>query len=127
MLDDRTAVRADIGRRDHKGWTNGSNYTGWSSYLGTEPGGASVQPYAVAARREDLAGLAPAWIGVGTPDLFLDENLTYAERLQTAGVSCDLVIAEDAIHGFDIVAADAPLSKAFVASQVAFLRDALDA
>ena len=39
MLGDRTAVRTDIGRREHLGWSNGSNHFGWSSYLGAEPGG----------------------------------------------------------------------------------------
>jgi len=127
MLDDRTAVRTDFGRRDHKGWTNGSNYTGWSSYLGTEPGSPTALPYAVPARREDLAGLAPAWIGVGTLDVFLDEDRAYADRLRAAGVWCDLVIVDEAIHGFDILAADAESSRAFLASQVSFLRDVLGA
>ena len=39
MLDDRTAVRTDIGKNDHHAWTNGSNHYGWSSYLNAEPGG----------------------------------------------------------------------------------------
>ncbi len=36
-------------------------------------------------RREDLSGLPPAWIGVGTHDLFHDEDVAYAERLTAAG------------------------------------------
>ena len=54
-----------------------SNHFGWTAYLGD----ADPQ-VAVPARRDDLSGLAPAWIGVGTHDLFHDEDLAYAERLR---------------------------------------------
>ena len=42
---------------------------GRSSYLGHQPGEGESRPYCVPARREDLTGLAPAWIGVGDLDL----------------------------------------------------------
>jgi acetyl esterase/lipase len=41
---------------------------------------------AVPARLEDLTGLPPAWWGVGTLDLFHDEDIAYAERLRAADV-----------------------------------------
>jgi acetyl esterase/lipase len=43
---------------------------------------------AVPARLEDLTGLPPAWWGVGTLDLFHDEDIAYAERLGGADVPC---------------------------------------
>ncbi len=119
MLDDRTAVRTELDKPRHRVWSNSSNRFGWSSYLGHEPG-RETPPYAVPARREDLSGLPPAWIGVGTADVFLDEDREYARRLTEAGVDVTYVEAAGAIHGFDFGAT--PMGLAFVASQVDFLR-----
>ena len=126
MLDDRTAVRSDIGAKDHLVWTNGSNRFGWESYLGAESGGESAPEYAVPGRRRDLSGLPPTWIGVGDIDLFHDECLDYASRLQEADVACDLVITPGAPHGFPSFSPGATPSKDFVASAVAFLRRSLE-
>ena len=77
------------------------------------------------ARHDDLSGLPPAWIGVGTHDLFHDEDLAYAERLTAAGVPCQVETVQGAFHGFDLVVPKASVSKAFFASQCASLRSAL--
>jgi acetyl esterase/lipase len=66
-------------------WHNRSNRAGWSAYLGRAPGAPELPAYAAAARRADLRGLPPAWIGVGDLDLFLDEGRAYAERLERPG------------------------------------------
>lgn len=127
MLDDRTAVRSDVGRKDHLAWSNGSNHYGWSSYLGMEPGSSSVPEYAVPSRREDLTGLPPAWIGVGDMDLFYDENLEYARRLEAAGVPVRLETPIGAPHGFPFIAPAAQISRVFRASAVQFTVEALQA
>lgn len=121
MLDDRTAARTDIARKAHPVWNNGSNHFGWKSYLGVEPGAASVPDHAVPARRSDLAGLPPAWIGVGELDLFLDEDTAYAERLGLAGVDCRLERVPGAPHGFASMAPHAEPTTAFVDSAVRFI------
>lgn len=36
----------------------------------------------------ETSGLPPAWIDVGTSDLFHDEDIAYAERLKEVGVQC---------------------------------------
>ncbi len=69
-------------------------------------------------------GAAPAWIGVGTFDLFHDEDLAYAARLRAAGVPVDLEVVPGAFHGFDAISAKAAVSRAFHASQHASLRRA---
>jgi triacylglycerol lipase len=90
---------------------------GWRAYLGCEPGGADVSPYAAAARATDLQGLPPAYIAVGSLDLFLDENMTYAQRLLAAGVPTELHVYPGAFHGFNGVAPRAELSRRFNADR----------
>jgi acetyl esterase/lipase len=117
MLDDRTgstqAVPAHIGTYV---WTRASNRFGWTCFLGMEPGGPEAPRGAAPAREADLAGLPPAWIGVGGLDLFVGDNVAYAQRLMAAGVSTGLLVTPGAYHGFNRIAPEAPVSKAFNAS-----------
>ncbi|MDC3961777.1 alpha/beta hydrolase [Polyangium jinanense] len=123
MLDDRT-VGKTIDGTNHRLWNAGSNRFGWTSYLGREPGGADVPVYAAPARAESLAGLPPTWIGVGTFDLFHDEDVEYAKRLEAAGVPVELEIVPGAFHGFDVLRR-ANVVKTFRARQIEALRRAL--
>ena len=125
MLDDRTVLRDDAAPADLRVWTPGSNRLGWASYLGAAPGSAAVPAYAVPARRTDLSGLPPAWIGVGTADLFHDECAAYARRLEEAGVPVTLHVVDGAFHGFDAVFRNAPVTRRFIGAQVAALRETL--
>ena len=127
MLDDRTATRQDLAARKIPVWTFKSNHYGWSSYLGHEPGRATVADYAAPARREDLSGLAPTWIGVGDIDLFYDEDVDYSQRLEAAGVPVTTELVPGAYHGFPGLAPDAPVSQRFHDSMVEFLRQVLSA
>ncbi|KQV94282.1 alpha/beta hydrolase [Streptomyces sp. Root369] len=125
MLDDRTTTRTDLDTLKVRVWTPKSNRYGWSSYLGDAVAGPGVSPYAAAARREDLTGLPPAWIGVGTLDLFHDEDVEYARRLSDSGVPCDLHIVPGAFHGFDALFAKAEVSREFWRRQARALESAL--
>jgi acetyl esterase/lipase len=127
MLDDRTAARPDPLRRSRRLWSNKANAFGWTSYLGRPAGSADISPLAAPARATDLSGLPPAWIGVGTLDLFHDEDVAYAGRLQEAGVATDLVVVPGAYHGFDAIAAKAEVSKTFRDAQVDALAAAFSA
>jgi acetyl esterase/lipase len=124
MLDDRTTLRRDVDERRLRLWNMKSNRFGWRSYLGREPGGADVPVYAAPARRENVAGLPPAWIGIGTCDLFHDEDLAYARRLEAAGVPCQLKVVEGAFHGFDLIAGKTKVAREFRASYFDALREA---
>jgi acetyl esterase/lipase len=119
MLDDRTVDPASD-KPGFRLWDAASNRIGWTSYLG----GADPST-AVPARRDDLAGLPAAWIGVGTLDLFHDEDLAYADRLTAAGVRCQVYEVPGAFHGFDGLAPKAPVSQAYFDSKCAALRDAM--
>jgi len=125
MIDDRTAAHKTLDAVGHKLWSNRNNRGAWSHYLGRAPGASALPPYAAPARREDLAGLPPAWVGVGDIDLFYQENAVYAARLNEAGVSCELVVVPGAPHGFEVFAGDAPVSRDFMASNYRFLRRVL--
>jgi triacylglycerol lipase len=101
MIDDRTAVRKDL--HPHVGefvWTQQHNYFGWRSLLGREPGSADISPYAAASRAADLSGSPPTYISVGGLDLFLEENMTFADRLSRAGVPVEFHMYPRAYHGF---------------------------
>ncbi len=118
MLEDRTAARRELDTPRHRVWSNRNNLFGWRSYLGCEPGTAAHE-YAAPARREDFTGLPPAWIGVGTCDLFLDEDRAYARALADAGVDTTYLEVAGGIHAFDAAGTD--IARAFVAAQHAFI------
>lgn len=126
MLDDRTTTRTDIDPRRLRIWSPASNRFGWSAYLEAGASGGEVSPLAAPSRYEDLSGLPPAWIGVGTNDLFHDEDVAYARRLQEAGIDCTLHVVPGAYHNFDSMEAKAPVSRAFVNAQIAALDAALN-
>jgi triacylglycerol lipase len=122
MIDDRTCGR-DL--NPHSGefiWNRTSNRFGWSALLGHEPGGEGVSPYAAPARAENLAGLPPTFIGTAALDLFVDENLDYAQRLIHAGVPTELHVWPGAFHGFDILTGAAVADAARSASTAALGR-----
>ena len=121
MLDDRTVLR-DNGGRGRFLWTPESNRFGWTAYLGRPPRMSDAPAYAAPARREDLSGLAPAWVGVGDLDLFYDESVDYARRLTAAGVPCELVTVAGMYHGADGLAAQHPAMKDFRRGVVEHLR-----
>lgn len=123
MLDDRTVVRANLPAHLRM-WTAKSNELGWRTYLGAQPGSAGVSHYAAPARRADLTGLPPAWIGVGTLDLFHDEDVEYARRLAAAGTRCELQVVPGAFHGFDQLFSKTPVVREFRRSQIRALRAA---
>jgi acetyl esterase/lipase len=126
MLDDRTTTRTDIDPRRLRIWSPASNRFGWSAYLGAGTPDVEVSPLAAPSRYEDLSGLPPAWIGVGTNDLFHDEDVAYARRLREAGVDCALHVVPGGYHNFDSTEAKAPVSRAFVEAQITALDEALN-
>ncbi|MGZ0710608.1 alpha/beta hydrolase (plasmid) [Coraliomargarita sp. W4R53] len=125
MLDDRTNLRDDIDTRHVRMWSPASNVFGWTSYLQMDAANPDVPAEFVPARRDDLTGLPPAWIGVGSLDLFHDEDVEYARRLEEAGVPCVLTVVAGAFHGFDAIFSKANVSKRFHAEWAQVLRGAL--
>lgn len=124
MLDDRTCTQAEP--HPFAGefvWTPAHNRYGWQALLGMEPGGPDVPANAAPARAEDLSGLPPAFIAVGSLDLFFEEDLEYARRLSRAGVPVELHVTAGGYHGAGI-AAQAPQSQMNSALRLAALKRA---
>jgi acetyl esterase/lipase len=125
MIDDRNVTPASHAITDPRMWHRESNRLGWKAYLGRDGGGADVSPYAAASRATDLTKLPPAYIPVGALDLFVDENIEYAQRLIQAGVPTELHVYPGAFHGFDLFAPSAKVSKQFKADRDDALKRAL--
>ena len=125
MLDDRTGSTAR--QQPPQGavlWNEQRNRFGWGSLLGLPAGSDTVPAGSVPAREQDLARLPPTWIGVGSIDLFADEDIDYARRLAAAGVLVRLNVVPGAFHLFDVF--DVPIARAFRADLVAWLRALFD-
>ena len=114
MLDDRTALDRTRDAEDHFIWSNRSNLVGWRSYLGAAFGTDDVPRYAVAARREDLSGLPPAWLYTSDIELFHDEDVAYAQRLRAAGVDTTLDVISGAPHGVEAWAAGSGIARSLL-------------
>jgi acetyl esterase/lipase len=114
MLDDCNVALASKAYADTLVWTRENNLIGWRSYLGQNFGVKHLSPYAAAFRATNLKGLPLAYIAVGELDLFMSENVIYAQRLLQAGISTELHVYPGAFHGFDMTAPDASISRRFV-------------
>ncbi len=120
MLDNRTGLGLNPGPNAGAFiWPKDSNLFGWQAYLGdNERFQTEAPPYpAVPTRIDDLAGLAPAVIGVGDLDLLARESLLYAAQLVEAGVPVELHLYLGATHGFD-VAFGTPAAEAFISARL---------
>ena len=98
MLDDRTGSCENHGDPlvGEFVWTREFNMYAWNSYLK----GSNREAPQVPARLERFDDLPPTWMFTVSLDLFRDENIRYAHKLMSAGVSCDLVVYPGACHAF---------------------------
>jgi acetyl esterase/lipase len=120
MLDDRNTTASSHAVTDLRVWNRASNLIAWQAYLGSSAGTSDVSPDAAAARATNLSGLPPAIITVGELDLFVDEDIDYAVRLLAAGVSTELHVYANCVHGSDVLVPHAEASQRWK-------RDELDA
>jgi acetyl esterase/lipase len=111
MIDDKQST-ASRQRPGLPMWSREANDFGWRNYLGGLYGTEEVPEYAAPFRRRDLSGLPPAYISVGALDGFLDEDVTFAARLNGAGVPTELHVYPGAPHGFQLFAGSALADRA---------------
>jgi len=124
MLDHRTGTEVCPYQNKTTGefcWTRASNRFGWTSLRGDYAATDDRIGWFSPARVTSCEALPPAFIAVGGLDLFADESMEYARRLNAAGVPIELHVYPGAIHGFEM------MHNAAVAKQYgADLRNALD-
>jgi acetyl esterase len=107
MLDHRTGGPECQYRNPITGefiWTPALNQFGWECLRGAYAVDDARAGWFSPARAASLAALPPAFIMVGSLDLFVDEDLDYARRLGAAGVPVELHVYPGGIHGFNLAA-----------------------
>lgn len=122
MLDDRNDTPSTYQMTGLGVWDRTANETGWNALLGSRRGGPDVPAYAAPARAEDLTGLPPAFLDVGSAETFRDEVVAYASRIWQAGGVAELHVWPGGFHGFDGFAPQAAVSQAARGAHVAWLR-----
>ncbi|MEU1736283.1 alpha/beta hydrolase [Streptosporangium sp. NPDC020145] len=111
MLDDRNE---SVSTHQYDGigtWDRAANLFAWKSVLGDGVGGPDVSPYAAPARATDLSGLPPAYIELGSAELFRDESVEYASRIWAAGGEAELHVWNGGFHGFEMYFPDSGLGR----------------
>ena len=118
MLDDRNVI-PDNELIPFAMWTYEDNITGWSAYLGKDIIGTDrVSKYAAPARETDLSGLPPTYIDVGGLDIFMNEDMNYAQRLIEAKVSTEFHLHPGCPHAYDMLVPSAEVTKRATADRV---------
>jgi acetyl esterase/lipase len=112
MLDDRCGSPSNQELVGEGVWDGPSNVNAWTMLLGDRRGGADVSPYAAPARADDLSGLPPAFIDLGSVDVLRDEDVDYAKRIWSCGGNAELHVWPGGFHAFDVLAPESTLSKA---------------
>ncbi|MEU6477490.1 alpha/beta hydrolase [Streptomyces sp. NPDC047017] len=122
MLDDRNDTPSARQMAGTGVWDRTANETGWTALLGDRRGGPDVSPYAAPARAEDLSGLPPAFLDVGSAETFRDEVVAYASRIWQAGGDAELHVWPGGFHGFDAFAAQSALARSARTAHLDWLR-----
>lgn len=125
MLDDRDTTLSTRQHEEAVLWNRASNLGGWTALLGERRGGPDVSIYAAPARADDLSGLPPTFLDVGSAEVFRDETVDYASRIWAAGGSAELHVWGGGFHGFDALAPTAAVSQAAVDARNAWIHRTL--
>ena len=126
MLDDRHVTHSSRAIADPLLWSLETNLIAWRSYLGREPGSDDVPATAAPSRATDLSGLPPAFVAVADVDMFVDEDVDYAQRLLQAGVRTELIVYPGSHHGVLRVPSDSRAGLRMNADLRRAVRDAFE-
>ncbi|MFD7260397.1 alpha/beta hydrolase [Streptomyces sp. NPDC059874] len=127
MLDDRAGTFSSRQMSGLGVWDLTSHTTVWKALLGDRYGAADLPPYAAPARATDLSGLPPAYIDVGSAEMFRDEDIAYANAIWQAGGQAELHVWPGGFHGFDGLAPHAAVSRDAREARTRWLRRLLAA
>jgi acetyl esterase/lipase len=122
MLDDRGDRASHRQFMDVGLWDGTLNAKAWACLLGGRRGATDgVSIYAAPARATDLSGLPPAYVDVGSCDVFRDEAVAFATGLWRDGVQCELHVWPGGFHGFEGFCPAARLSVEAVCAKRAWI------
>ena len=126
MLDHRNTTTSSRQFSGEPGvWTREMNEFGWRSVLG-DHSGDEVSAYISPALADELAGLPPTYIDVGSAEVFRDEDVEYASRIWAAGGQAELHVWAGGFHGFDALFPQAGLSVVARRTRTRWLARVLD-
>jgi acetyl esterase/lipase len=121
MLDDRNDSISSHQYTHTGSWSRESNDTGWDALLGDRRRTEDVSPYTSPARATDLSGLPPAFVDVGSAEVFRDEAVSYTSALWAAGVQAELHVWAGGFHMFHGPAPAAAVSIAAVTARAGWV------
>lgn len=121
MIDDRNVTPSSEAITDIGIWDRGGNIEAWEWYLDGNP----ANQYSAPTRAVDLSGLPPTFIDVGDQDMFMDEDVEFANRLKDAQVPVELHVYPGSYHASEVFAPTAELSQRIWAARIAALQTAL--
>ncbi|KAH7142762.1 Alpha/Beta hydrolase protein [Dactylonectria estremocensis] len=112
MLDDRNLIPNEA-VEPLAFWKTRDNVIAWTALLGDKAGDpdADVSPYTAPTRAKSLADVAPAYIDVGTLDIFRDESIAYATRLMAHNIATELHVYPGLPHAFQLIAPEIPATR----------------
>ncbi|MDD0824861.1 alpha/beta hydrolase [Mannheimia sp. AT1] len=114
MLDCRTGGEHSLYQSKFTGefiWTPTHNQTAWQILRGSQNIAQNQISYYSASLASDVSHLPPTCIITASMDLFVNENLDFANRLIEAGVPTELHIISGVYHGFDHLAPNLPQAQ----------------
>jgi acetyl esterase/lipase len=116
MLDDRTGSKDDPYQSPNTGeilWNRGTNRFAWQKLRGGKAIPPDQMGYFSPIHAQRLDHLPPALVYAGDLDLFVNEDIAYANKLIENGVTTELHVIPGLYHGFDNAAPNAEKTKAF--------------
>ncbi|WP_227503114.1 alpha/beta hydrolase [Moraxella bovoculi] len=129
MLDHRTGTAESPYANDYAGefvWKPEYNRLGWGLLKGGQDISDGDLPYYSASMAKELKGLPRTYIMVGGLDLFVNEDIDYANRLIKAGAATDLLVINGVYHAFEKVNPTSPQTKAYHATRTEAIKRMLN-
>lgn len=125
MLDDRVDTVSAKQYENIGPWCGHVNRMAWDCVLGDKRGDPNVDGKVAPARERDLSGLPPTYIDVSECEVFRDEAVAFATQLWESGVSAELHVWPGGLHGFEMAAPNAPVSRASIKAKTSWLKRTL--